>query len=250
MKKRYKKVEKKYKAMEVYIEKDIKLLCKRHNEDLFLESGQHTHVFQICLTNGLPSSFEHPSGRICYKLICEVSPALCPKTLIIGEKTFTVLSILDLNLYRNLKLLNSVKISKTMRVCCFKCGELVVTMNTMQGAFVPGQIIPFGLIIENNSCRSIRKFYVYLIQEINILTHTSMRIVAKYKFPRKIHKRRTEIERCGNIYIPPVCQSFDHNLIRVNYFLMVNINSKDKKRICKLSVDYLTIPIVIGKIHF
>lgn len=244
---RHRKIEESFSAMETYIEKELTLVFKKEREDVYLEAGTHSYPFQFLLANCLPSSYEHGYGIIRYKIVFEMERIAKIREKLF-EKTFTISNTLDLNAYGALKRLNSVRITKTFRNCfCLNSGNLVITLNTLQGGFVPGQVIPFGLVIENNSSKNIKTFYVYLIQQTHVQAKFSLRIVSKFKFPKMIVKKTTEVLRNACINVPAVCETFNQNLIKVNYFLIVSINKRDKKRMNKLNLNYLTVPILIGK---
>ena len=224
-------------------------MSRSGDKALYLENGRHSYSFQIPLNNSLPPSYEHPYGKICYKVKFETGEGGTIEKLC--EKTFTVLNVLDLNSFRYLKQSNSVKIDKSMKKCgCRKSGMVSVTLNTLQGAYVPGQSIPFGLVIKNDSTKNIKKFFVYLLQETHIQATSSLRVVSKFEFPKKILKNTTEVYKNGILNVPPVCQTFNHNLIKVNYFLLVSVNSKIKEKVKKIKNDSLTIPITIGRRFF
>lgn len=220
-------------------------MSRTGDKGLYLENGRHSYSFQIPLNNSLPPSYEHPYGKICYKVLFESGEGGTTEKLF--ERTFTVISILDLNNFRYLKQPNSVKIDKIIKKCgCSKAGSVSVSLNTLQGAYVPGQSIPFGLIIRNNSTKDIKKFFVYLLQETHIQANSSLRVISKFEFPKKILKNSTEVYKNGILSLPPICQTFNHNLIKVNYFILVSVNSKIKDKIKKIKSDTLTIPITIG----
>ena len=244
-KKSYEKLENDYKAKETIIENEVVLMSRTGDKGLYLENGRHSYSFQIPLTNSLPPSYEHPYGKICYKVLFESGEGGTVEKLF--ERPFTVISILDLNNFRYLKQPNTVKIDKIIKKFgCSKAGSVSVSLNTLQGAFVPGQSIPFGLIIKNNSTKDIKKFFVHLLQETHIQANSSLRVISKFEFPKKILKNSTEVYKNGMLSLPPICQTFNHNLIKVNYFILVSVNSKIKNKIKKIKNDTLTIPITIG----
>ncbi|CAF0809758.1 unnamed protein product, partial [Brachionus calyciflorus] len=250
IKKTHEKLENDYKAQETIIENEVILMSRSGDKSLYLENGRHSYSFQIPLNHSLPPSYEHPYGKICYKILFETGESGSREKLC--EKTFTVLSILDLNNFRYLKQPNSVKIDKNVKKCCGlrKGGDVTVTLNTLQGAYVPGQSIPFGLVIKNDSSKDIKKFFVYLLQETHIQANSSLRVVSKFEFPKKILKKTTEVYKNGLLTLPPICQTFNHNLIKVNYFLLVSVNKKIKDKIKKVKNDTLTIPMTIGNKPF
>jgi hypothetical protein len=203
------------------------------------------------LPETLPSSFEHPWGHIRYKLRFEInrkeSSSLPPfQSNNYLEKSFSLANTLDLNEHSYFKKVNTIKISKQVRsCCCINCGLVTLTLSLSQTGFVPGQMIPFGLIIQNDSLKTLRHVYVYLIQQVYIQTCSSLRVVSKFKLPQSVAPRTTEIASACGLQIPAVCESFSENLIKVNYVIMVRFDKKDTQKI-NLKKDYLTVPIFIG----
>lgn len=230
--------------MENYINIEKYLIPKQNQHDLYLECGNHTYEFKFDLAEKLPSSFEHPLGRIIYKLI--LIGEISSKSVDIYSQPFSVVNALDLNRHRYLKQPNSIKITKQTRsMLGASRGTQTLTLTLSQSGYVPGQIIQFGLIVSNDSNRLLKHVYVYLIQQVYIQTSAHMRIVSKFKLNRPVAKGQTEIIKDGFLEIPAVCESFSRNLIKVNYIIMVRVNKRDCEKV-RLDNDYLTIPIFIG----
>lgn len=243
--KRTKNIEDDFKAVESYLDLENFLIPRQNHHDLYLESGHHSYEFSFDLPDLLPTSFEHPFGRICYKLVLmgHSDGTKCEK---IFESPFSVVNTVDLNRHPFLKQQNSIKISKQMRsIWGGNRGTVTITLSLSQSGFVPGQKIPFGLIVRNESTRTLKHVYVYLLQQIYIQTFAYLRIAARFKLPTSVARDQTEIFKDGAIEIPPVCESFCRSLIKVSYIIMVRVNRKDCSKI-QLDTDYLTIPIFLG----
>ena len=243
--KRGNNIETDFRAFESYIDVENHLIPVQNHHDLYLESGNHSYEFRINLPDQLPTSFEHPLGRIAYKLILLGSTD--SNILEIFHQPFSIVNMLDLNRHPYFKQPNSIKITKQIRsIWRGNRGSVTFTLSLLQSGFVPGQHIPFGLIIRNESNRTLKHVYVYLIQQVYIQTSVDLRIVSRFKVPMSIEKGHTEIIKDGSsLEIPPICESFGRSLIKVNYIIMVRLNKKDCDKI-SLENDYLTIPIFIG----
>lgn len=246
---RYDQVEQNYKGFENYIEKEKCLLPESRSLDFYLECGHHTYDFKFELPDGLPSSYEHPWGHIRYKIIFEINKKQthCARSLF--EKSFSLANTVDLNFHYFFRQTSTVKIIKNVRWLWHNCGQVTLTLTLSQSAYVPGQQIPFGLVVQNDSSKILRDIYVYLIQQTTIQTCVNLRVVSKFKFPRHICKCSTEIVNNACLNIPPVCESFSQNLIKLNYVIMVRVDKSDHHYI-HLSDDYLTVPIFIGMLFY
>lgn len=94
-------------------------VVKEENNDLFLEVGDYTYPFTVNLPLNLPTSFEHIYGKMRYSLNATIDiPWAIDKH---STKSFTVVSILDLNAIREQNLRKSVEITDTKVLCCGPC---------------------------------------------------------------------------------------------------------------------------------
>jgi hypothetical protein len=225
------------------------LLTKPINQDFVLDKGAHSYNFQFLLPSTLPTSFEHPNGRIRYRIKVEIEfPMGAMKVLI---KPFSILNLVDLNGIASLRNPCSAKIYKPLKSCfCKRNGNIYLTFNTLRGGFVPGESILFSLLIQNNTSKDLQNIFIQLIQQTQIANRLSTRIVSSYKLPKTIMRQTTEIFDNGSLKVEPVCPNFNENLIKVGYFIYINLKPTRKK--IKIEPNTVRIPIFIGifKIHF
>lgn len=223
-------------------------MSKPSYHDFYLEAGHHSYKFKFYLPKALPSSFEHPLCRIRYKIMCVIKFQF--KTEIPIQKSFSVLSVVNLNFYQNLRETDAVNVTKLMRRCCFQVGKLTSTLNVLKGGYVCGEPIVFSLTIQNNSSRSIKYASVKLIQKVSIQNKTSLREVASFNITKRIEAKTTKNVYNAKLLIPSICPTSNERskLIKVNYFLLLTF--KNPQRRVKQKLDDITIPIVIGTVPF
>jgi len=230
-------------ATENHIKMQTNLLTKPINQDFVLDKGAHSYNFQFLLPKTLPTSFEHPNGRIRYRIKVEIEFPM--STTDVFFKPFSILNLVDLNGITSLKNPCSAKIYKPIKSCfCNSNGNVYLTFNTLQGGFVPGQSILFSLLIQNNTSKDLQNIFIQLIQQTQIANRLSTRIVSSYKLPKIITRQTTEIFDNGSLKVEPVCPNFSENLIKLGYFIYINMKPTKKK--IKIEPNTVRIPIFIG----
>ena len=148
MKKCRRKVEKKYTAVENYLNIVKKIVAKPGNQDLFIEAGTHSYPFEFTLPKSLPSSFEHPSGRVRYRFLVELVSPMRPKEYY--EKSFTIFDPNNSNLFiSRFNQPGSMKVSKKFSFLTSATNDVFITLNTLSCSFVPGNTIEFSIVIQN-----------------------------------------------------------------------------------------------------
>ena len=218
------------------------IVAKPSFHDFYLEPGHHSYKFSFALPHHLPSSFEHPSGRIRYKVFCLINFPMKYEVPIF--RSFTVLSILDLNMYENLRSTDTVNITTSRKVCCcFHSGHVMSSLTVLKAGYVSGESIVFSLNINNNSSRTIRYVTIKLVQRVTIQNRSTFREVAAFYVTDPIGSRMAKNIYNAIIPIPPVCPTSNDKskLIKVNYFLLLTL--KSPRRRIRLRTDEITIPI-------
>ncbi|XP_014210214.1 arrestin domain-containing protein 17-like [Copidosoma floridanum] len=117
--------------------------------EIELPAGTHTYPFQYALPPNLPSSFKSDNGRIRYKI-----KAILNRPWRFNHKTktaFTLVSHLDLNKVPSA--LEQVNLNRYKTFCCLCCAteELAVNLRLPVRGYVPGEVIPIKVSIENLS---------------------------------------------------------------------------------------------------
>lgn len=113
-----------FRAGEQYLNVKVPLLLKQ-NSDTYLDAGDHSYPFQVLLPPNLPTSFEHEYGQIRYSISATIDiPWAIDKHSV---KTFTVISISDLNSFRP-TLRQPYGVSGSKVFCCWCCAFLLLVV--------------------------------------------------------------------------------------------------------------------------
>ncbi|XP_011504212.1 PREDICTED: arrestin domain-containing protein 3 [Ceratosolen solmsi marchali] len=136
-------------AHEEYFKAQFYILGSSSGEQIELPSGTHSFPFNYVLPPNLPSSFESDFGRIRYTM-----KAILDRPWKFDHETkvaFTVISHLDLNQQPNAS--EPVLLEKNKTFCCLCCGTppLSVNISLPVRGYVPGQMIPIKVNVENQS---------------------------------------------------------------------------------------------------
>ncbi|XP_063708994.1 arrestin domain-containing protein 3-like [Culicoides brevitarsis] len=120
--------------------------------------GSYDYEATFTLPKTLPTSFDHTLGHIRYEV--QVTYDVPWEENYKCSEPFHVTSVLDLNMFPNLK--EPIKAMEQKTFCCWCCTTDpldIITILPKRG-FVPGQNIPVTIEIDNNS--NVRIDYVYL----------------------------------------------------------------------------------------
>ena len=245
-----------HKAFEKYFRFEIVILSKstttanntsQNSGELYLDVGAHSHPFQIHLPNNLPTSFEHPLGRIRYWCIAKIDmPWSFDRQTI---KMFTVLNHLDLNNFKSL--FEPHSLSDSRKLCCLCCssGPIVLSLQMDKVGFVPGEFMMLNIVLENGSNRDLTgpkvEFYSKLRLHASCKSKTITRLVYLLNLDKQVSARSTEKFDKIQIPLPQLCPTSMNmcKILDVSYFLSVRLDIS----LSSISMD-LNLPIVIGTI--
>ncbi|KAH8374747.1 hypothetical protein KR200_005090 [Drosophila serrata] len=118
--------------------------------EVIIEPGTSTFRFACQLPITCPSSFEGTHGRVRYLVnVRFLRPWKFDQNF---GRSFTVLKVMDLNT-ESLMLRVATQVESQRTYCCFPCRSdpLSIRLSLPQGGFVPGQTIPVGVMISNDS---------------------------------------------------------------------------------------------------
>ncbi|XP_046750179.1 arrestin domain-containing protein 17 isoform X1 [Diprion similis] len=134
---------------EQYFNIQYYLLGGASGVEIQLPPGEHTYPFSCVLPPNLPSSFESDLGHVRYTVKATLDR---PWKFDQEVKTaFTVISPLDLNQERGAAEPVNEELTKTF--CCLCCGSAPLNVNVILPVrgYVPGQVIPIRVNVENLS---------------------------------------------------------------------------------------------------
>ncbi|VVC26826.1 Arrestin-like, N-terminal,Immunoglobulin E-set,Arrestin C-terminal-like domain [Cinara cedri] len=162
----------KYDATEEYFENKITLVGGGGESKL--EEGEHVYPFNISLPHQLPSTFNGEHGHVRYsvKVVIDIPWGKDKEK----ETIFEVISPLNLN--DEPSLAEPIKEEKEKYYCCCCCesGPMTLVACIPYTGFVPGQIIPLTIELDNNSNVTIDAVKIILEREITFkASHPSER---------------------------------------------------------------------------
>ncbi|XP_032593056.1 arrestin domain-containing protein 2 [Drosophila grimshawi] len=138
-----------YSGHEDYIKSKVQLL-QADGENVALEPGSYVYNFACQIPSVCPSSFEGNNGRVRYMVNVKlIRPWKFDQVF---SRPFTVLKVMDLN--RVGLCLNTPAYSEDQKTYnCWPCRSkpLKLQLSLPQKGFVPGQIIPVGVLATNDS---------------------------------------------------------------------------------------------------
>ena len=108
-----------FNEMENYVDMVVQVLSKQNGADLHLDAGKYCFPFEIQLPARLPTSLEHSDGRIRYFLFGTVEIPWSLNKIV--KLPITIISLLDLNRYPQLRQSHTVTNTKT--ICCLCCRQ-------------------------------------------------------------------------------------------------------------------------------
>lgn len=149
-----------YSAKEIYIKFKQNVIQPKVGASLELPPGKHEFTFNLVLPPELPSSYQGAHGEIKYDISCHIERSMTFNNVF--RQPFTVLSILDLNLYPFYRQpVNKVKLQKFSSICCCGNGGKIHAEGFIgQNGFVPGQ--SFFVKFKAKSMTNIRCHQTYI----------------------------------------------------------------------------------------
>lgn len=137
----------KYDAEEEYFENKMTLVGGGGESQL--EAGERVYPFNISLPHQLPSTFNGEHGHVRYtaKVTIDIPWGKDKET----EITFQVISPLNLNDEPSLAEPKKEEKEKFYCCCCCESGPTTLVVCIPYSGFVPGQIIPLTVELDNNS---------------------------------------------------------------------------------------------------
>ncbi|XP_017140076.1 arrestin domain-containing protein 3 [Drosophila miranda] len=126
-----------------------------------IEPGTRTYRFACQIPLTCPSSFEGTYGRVRYIVnVMFIRPWTFDQNF---NRCFTVLKVMDLNT-ESLMLRVPTQVESQRTYCCFPCTSkpLSLRLSLPQGGFVPGQTIPIGVLVSNDSSIQVEEITVRL----------------------------------------------------------------------------------------
>ncbi|GAB6023914.1 hypothetical protein CHUAL_008648 [Chamberlinius hualienensis] len=145
------------------------LAVQTETEDLIdLSSGEYEYPFLTILPSNLPSSFDGSFGQIYYTCNCQIDVPLKydPRC----KTTFTVIQLVDLNLFPNINIPCTKRNKHITKRCCMNTGAISASMTLRKQGYVCGENIHVKVEVSNSSGKAIKHISVALIQAITYRT--------------------------------------------------------------------------------
>lgn len=133
--------------------------------DSHLEEGEHVYPFSVSLPFQLPSTFNGEFGHVRYvaKVVIDIPWGKDKEQ----EKTFIVNSPLNLNDEPSLAEPRKEEKEKFYCCCCCESGPMTLVLCIPYTGYVPGQIIPLTIELDNNSNVAIEEVKIKLERELS-----------------------------------------------------------------------------------
>lgn len=263
-------------ASENYIDWKIHLwpdsTTLQQNQNSIIPAGDYDFPFSFQIPENCPSSFIGEYGRIVYFCKAVIDPLQENSDPKICMVPFTVVSLVDLNIWKPNPALSHIQESKSKKVGRFFClfsGNHKCDVDIPQSGFVSGESIPLNFTISNNSHVLVIKTKVKLVEKVtydgNIVLNK-----ASEKYPQSVlyqkskkHTRRTLVKLLGDgikhggsqnwqgryLTIPPICATMTSkscSFISLSYELLIQIYRR--KWICFKASLNVYVPILIGNV--
>ena len=153
-----------YSGDEVLMECEV-YLAGNGNDTFTFPAGRYEYPFRFQLPPQLPATFSSSYGSISYELQAVIKRSWY-KANDKASLPITIGGVYDLNL--NAGAAQPGEAMGTKTVCCLCCtsGPIVGIIRTSLTGFVPGEVIPMEVEIQNNSSRDITQLRVSLVQVI------------------------------------------------------------------------------------
>ncbi|XP_056020506.1 arrestin domain-containing protein 3-like [Ostrea edulis] len=235
-------------AHEEYFDFTSTLLGNNDNNapKITLLRGNYCYPFQFQLPQNLPSSFEGKYGHIRYTIKGTIEK---PKRFSHVTKTaFSVIGPLDLNTFPQID--SPIGMTVTKNICCLCCtsGPLSAYLSLPRRGFVPGDIIPLTVEIENLSRRKIASSSITLKMTTNFHSHDESRTVST-EIDKIVHgsvpRGATSTRADQGIPLPALPPSFlfGCNIIDIQYKLELRVDAVGPS-----FEMYLPLEIIVGTV--
>ncbi|XP_023175722.1 arrestin domain-containing protein 3 isoform X2 [Drosophila hydei] len=171
-----KTTEETYSGHEDYIHSKVELLVAERT--IALAPGTHVYNFACQIPAVCPSSFEGTHGRVRYTVIVKVIRPW--KFDLTYSRPFTVLKVMDLN--REGLFLSTPAQSEDLKTYnCWPCRSepLRLQLSLPHRGFVPGQTIPVGVLITNDSHIGVEQIEVSLVMMVLYYSQHSVETISE-----------------------------------------------------------------------
>ena len=191
-------------------------------------AGLYVWPFRIALPAvEMPASLEADGGNVRYKLIAYVDIPFAPD--IVFKQLFQVIPILPLDSRPDLFTPRALEEHKAMtNCCCFSNGSIDVSASCSVLGFLPGDVLPIGVQVMNNSGADISALRVKIEEHVELYAggnhrHREAEVAAvAVQQPIRARSGRTNMQL--DLPIPsqrPIAPSFNGKYIRRAYQISV-----------------------------
>ena len=192
-----------------------------------LPAGLYVWPFCIALPAvELPASLEADGGSVRYKLIAYVDIPFAKD--IVFKQLLQVIPILPLDSRPDLFTPQALEKHKTMtNCCCISNGSIEVTATCSVLGFLPGDVIPIGVQVVNNSGADISAVRAKIEEHVELYAggyhrHREEEVAAvAVQQPIRAHSGRTNMQLDLQIPPRPIAPSFNGRYIKRTYQITV-----------------------------
>ncbi|XP_062614117.1 arrestin domain-containing protein 3-like [Saccostrea cucullata] len=217
-------------AHEEYFDFTTTVLGSNENDapKLTLLRGNYCYPFQFQLPQNLPSSFEGEYGHVRYTIKGTIEK---PKRFTHVTKTaFSVIGPLDLNTFPQIESPTGMTLTKNLCCLCCTSGPISAFLSLPRRGYVPGDIIPVTVELENLSSRKIASSSITLTMTTNFHSSDESRTVST-QIDKIMHgsvpRGTTSTWADQGIPLPALPPSFlfGCNIIDIQYKLELRVNA-------------------------
>ncbi|XP_030559141.1 arrestin domain-containing protein 3-like [Drosophila novamexicana] len=166
-----------YSGHEDYIRSKVELLAAE-GKNVALEPGSRVYKFACQIPTVCPSSFEGTHGRVRYMVNVKlIRPWKFDQTF---SRSFTVLKVMDLN--REGLFLSTPALSEDQKTYnCWPCRSepIRLQLSLPQRGFVPGQKIPVGVLVTNDSHIRVEEIEASLVMMVLYYSQHSVKTISE-----------------------------------------------------------------------
>ena len=145
------------------------ILAGNGDDDFTLPPDRYEYPFRFQLPPQLPATFSSSFGSISYQLDVIIKRSWY-KANDKASKALVVCGIYDLNQNGDASQPGEAIGNKTVCCLCWASGPIVAVIDIPRKGFVPGDVIPVQVEIQNNSTRDILEIKLALVQ---VVVHTA-----------------------------------------------------------------------------
>lgn len=226
------------------------LFGKKHGMMMEVEAGEYSYQFEYELPTNIPYSAEGKFGEIYYgiKVVLDIPHDLDKEI----RMPLTIIRYEDLNTIPMLKYPKREEASKTFCwfwICCLGTSPLVMAARIPHSGFVPGQIIPIVVEMNNQSHVDVKCTKITLkgLHAFNFDYPSTSKQVEKYRLDYKLAmgvKSGKTIKLEESLKVPEMLMPSNESLCRVfqiSYVLKVSAVVDDPHGTCSIHI-----PVTIG----